>query len=260
MLTKRATETYPTASLDSCLSGDHPVICKIFTSNSTTPGDRAGKHKAAPEPMRRFTQGGNYPIAPWYVPLAIDTGPDNHRYKNQNLCLAFIINLSRSVFINKRYFLKIQYLGDLATFLVFPTQIRFAEHFLALLLFTLPAFGSISPRQLTKLFTLEHGNTNGTSQRWSEDRAFLCITPMYTAHPCKINFLHNSWKGISFVFITYSVLQSTLESPRPGSHKGTRVWTQAARASALPWGAITWSQTLSHLLVQNKGTERKKSG
>lgn len=28
---------------------------------------------------------------------------------------------------------------------------------------------------------------------------------MYTAHPCKINFLHNSWKGISFVFITYSI-------------------------------------------------------
>lgn len=37
---------------------------------------------------------------------------------------------------------------------------------------------------------------------------------MYTAHPCKINFLHNSWKGISFVFVTYSVLQSTLESPK----------------------------------------------
>lgn len=165
MLTKIATETYPTASFGSRLSEDHPVMCKIFASNSTTPGHSAGRCKAAPEPMGRFTQGVNHPRAPRYFNGKRNRGPDSRRHKNQNLCLAFTITCLIPVFINKLYFLKIKCLGDLATFLVLPKQVCFAELFLGLLLFTLPAFGSIGPHQLTKLFTSEHGNTNGTSKR-----------------------------------------------------------------------------------------------
>lgn len=39
------------ASLESSLSEDYHMICKIFISNNITPGDSTGKCKATPEPM-----------------------------------------------------------------------------------------------------------------------------------------------------------------------------------------------------------------
>lgn len=77
------------AALESSLSEDYHMICKIFISNNITPGDSTGKCKATPEPMSWFTQERTCPLCtPKFEQQKEYMSCQLQAYKSQSCCIA----------------------------------------------------------------------------------------------------------------------------------------------------------------------------
>lgn len=225
------------ASLESSLSEDYHMICKIFISNNITPGDSTGKCKATPEPISWFTQERTCPhCTPKFEQQKEYRSCQLQAYKSQSCCIAlsYLVTFLHSSI--SQIPAKLAVLGVCLPSWFSPCE--FSRTLLSSGVIYIPAMPCyLYYRSLPVdegVLKLEHGNIvrGETSMElfpaaspWAQP-SLLLHGPWSTKHSAHAGlpkftvFAQFTEGNLLSDFIIYSVWRNTLKSPpRPGFHE-----------------------------------------